>query len=231
MRSLILLIASILYAAFPSWYYEIKNVKKRKKAFVEIMLPLINAENKKILKTRAIIKSIFNDPYFLLNKNEIIFLAKIAKEYRVKDILDKKELLKRIDIIPPSLALAQAAVESGWGLSRFVKEGNNIFGHWSFNNKGILPISRYEEIEYNYSLKIFPSLQASVAEYMKNLNRNRAYEEFREIRFKAREKNLTYNGIVAARGLKNYSQLKEEYVRRIQHMIKSNGWLKYDNKD
>ncbi len=217
-----------LYAAFPSWYYKIKNIKQQKKAFCEILLPLIQKENQQILKLRKKIINIFNDPYFLLNPKKVEFLAKIAKTYKIKDITNKEEFLKKIDTIPPSLALAQAAIESGWGKSRFVKIANNLFGHWEYSNKGIKPKSKYEHIEINYSIKIFPSIEASIKTYMRNLNRNPAYKEFRELRYQYKKENKKFTGLIAASALKNYSQLKEEYVKILKKVIKSNHLEKFD---
>ena len=183
-RLISLALALNLYGAFPSWYYKIKSTKQQKQAFVEIMLPLIQAENRKIEVLRKTIINIFNDPFYLINPKKITFLTKIAKIYKIKNITDKNEFLKKIDKIPPSLALAQAAIESGWGKSRFVKKANNIYGHWTYSNKGLAPKSKYDHIKIDYSIRIFPSLEASIAAYMKNLNRNPAYKEFRNLREK-----------------------------------------------
>ena len=218
-----------LYAAFPEYYYKIKDIKKQKETFVNIMLPLIQNENKKILLLRKKIINIFQDKNLLFNTKEIKFLAKTAKNYKIKDIFNKKEYLEKIDKIPPSLALAQAAIESGWGKSRFVKEANNIFGHWEYSNKGLAPKSKYEHIKINYSLKIFPSLEDSIRVYFRNLNRNRAYKEFRKKREEFRKENKLFTGIDAADTLKHYSQLKDEYVKRLKNLIISNNWIKYDN--
>ncbi len=223
------LIALNLYSAFPSWYYNIKDTQKQKKAFVEIMLPLIKKENQKIKKLREKIIKIFNDPFFLTNQEELTFLAKIAKKYKIKDLTNKEEYLKKIDTIPPSLALAQAAIESGWGKSRFVKLANNIFGHWIYSNKGLKPKSKYDNISIDYSLRIFPSLEDSIAAYMLNLNRNPAYKNFRNLRYKFRKNHKLFTGIIAANTMINYSQLHDKYVKLLKQMIKHNHWEKYDN--
>jgi len=227
-RFISLILALNLYGAFPEWYYKVKSVKQQKDAFVEIMLPLIQAENNKIKNLRQTIIDIFNDPFYLLNPQKIAFLAKVAKTYKIKDITDKKAFLKKINTIPASLALAQAAIESGWGKSRFVRLANNIFGHWEYSNKGLAPKSKYEDIDIDYSLKIFPSLEDSIAAYMKNLNRNPAYRRFRELREKYSEENKTFTGLAAADTMINYSQKKEEYVKLLKQMIKTNNWKKYD---
>ena len=223
------LLAFKLYAAFPDYYYQIKNIKQQKKAFVNILLPLIQKENENILKTRKKVIKIFNDPFYLLDPKKIEFLTKIAKIYKIKNINDKKSFLSKIDKIPPSLALAQAAIESGWGKSRFVKIANNLFGHWEYSNKGIKPKSTYSHIKIDYSLKKFNSLEDSIKAYMLNLNRNPAYKDFRKKRNLYHKLHKKFTGLDAAPTLKNYSQLKEEYVKRLQNMIKLNKWQQYDN--
>jgi len=219
---------SFLYGAFPSYYYKIKNIKAQKKAFVNILLPLIQKENQKIIQIRRKIIKIFNDPYYLLNKEKIVFLTKIAKEYKIKDINNKKEFLMKIDTVPISLALAQAAIESGWGKSRFVKEANNLFGHWEYSSKGLQPKSKYDHIKIEYSIKIFPSLESSIATYIRNLNRNPAYKEFRDIRYKYKSKNIPFTGIIAAKTMRLYSQKKDEYVKLLQKMITQHHWDRFD---
>jgi len=217
-----------LNAALPDYYYKIKDIKKQKRAFINIMLPLIQHENRKILVLRKKIIKIFSDPFYMLNTNDLIFLSKIAKEYKIKDINNKNEFLKKIDIIPPSLALAQAAIESAWGKSRFARVANNIYGHWEYSNRGLKPKSKYDDINITYSIRIFPSIEDSINVYMRNLNRNRAYRLFREKRYQFRKNKKIFTGIEAAKTLKNYSQLKEEYVKRLITLIKANDLLKYD---
>ena len=227
-KFLSILFALKLYAAFPEYYYQIKNIKQQKKAFVDILLPLIQKENEEIINTRKKVIQIFNDPYYLLDENKIAFLTKLAKQYKIKNINNKNAFLKKIDTIPPSLALAQAAIESGWGKSRFVKVANNIFGHWEYSNKGIKPKSKYDHIKINYSLKKFNSLEDSIRAYMLNLNRNPAYKEFRKKRYYFHKLKKPFTGLEAASTLKNYSQLKEEYVKRVKQLIKQNHWEKFD---
>ena len=216
-----------LYASFPPWYYKINNTKQQKKAFVQILLPLIQTENQKIKKLRKKVIDIFNEPLYLLNEKKIAFLLQVAKKYKIKT-LNKDEFLKRIDIIPPSLALAQAAIESGWGKSRFVKEANNIFGHWIYSNKGLKPKSKYKHITIDYSIRIFPSLKDSIRAYMRNLNTNLAYKAFRELRYKYHKNNKKFTGLIATDTMINYSQKKEEYVKLLKKLIKSHNWEKYD---
>ena len=217
-----------LNAALPDYYYKIKDIKKQKRAFINIMLPLIQNENRKILVLRRKILKIFADPFYMLNMKDLLFLAKVAREYKIDNITNKEEFLKKIDTIPPSLALAQAAIESAWGKSRFARVANNIYGHWEYSNRGLKPKSSYEHIKIKYSIKIFPSIEDSIKAYMLNLNRNRAYRLFREKRYQFRREKKIFTGIEAAKTLKNYSQLKEEYVKRLITLIKANDLLKYD---
>ena len=224
MRIIILLIIAInLQAAFPEWFYKIKNSKEKKKAFVKILLPIINEENRKILLTRNKIILMFETKNF-----DYSFLKKVAKQYKIKNIKSLDEYLIKINTIPPSLALAQAAIESGWGNSRFVKSANNIFGHWEYSDKGVKPKSTYSHIKIKYSLKKFKSIRDSVKAYMLNLNRNRAYHLFRELRAKYLAQNKLFSGGIAASTLKNYSQLKTKYVRLIQKIIIANKWQIFD---
>jgi len=217
-----------LFGAFPEYYYKIKNINKQKQAFVNIMLPLIQRENQRILTIRKKLKYIFSDPFYIFNKKDLIFLAKLAKIYKIKNINNKEEFLKKIDIIPPSLALAQAAIESAWGKSRFAREANNIYGYWEYSNNGIKPKSKYQFIKINYSIQIFPSIEDAIRVYMRNLNRNPAYKKFREKRWEFRKKHKIFTGLDAAPTLIYYSQLKDEYVKRLLTLIKNNNWQKYD---
>ena len=229
-RFLSIVLAINLYAAFPDFYYKIKNTQKQKQAFINIMLPLIENENKKIISLRQKIINIFNDPNLLLNTKELAFLAKVAKNYKIKNILNEKEYLIKIDKIPPSLVLAQAAIESGWGKSRFCRVANNVFGNWEYSSNGIPPKSTYKNIDINYSLTIFPSIEDSIRVYFRNLNRNLAYKEFRKKRAEFRKKHKLFTGLDAADTLKYYSQLKEKYVKRLKNLIIYNKWTKYDKE-
>ena len=226
--NILFLLVSFLNASFPSYYYKIKNVKKQKEAFVNILLPLINKENENIINLREKIIKIFNDPNLLLNFQEMAFLKRVAKKYKIKNSFNKIEFLKKIDEIPPSLALAQAAIESAWGKSRFTREANNLFGHWDYSNRGLQPKSKYENIDINYSIKIFPSIESSLSAYMLNLNRNPAYQDFRNLRYQYRMKKMKFTGIAAAATLQNYSQLGAEYSNRLIRLIKYNHWEKLD---
>ena len=208
---------SFLFAGFPEYYYKLP-VKKQKEEFKRILLPMIEKENQKILSIRKKIIEIFNDPEFMINKEKILYLAKLAKTYKIRDIYDEKSFLKKIDVIPENLVLAQGAIESGWGRSYFVKEANNIFGQWDYSGKGMIPRNRTPGA--THTIKIFKNLEDSLSAYMRNLNRNPAYKEFRDLRAKYREENKTFSGFIAATTLHRYSELGHRYVKIVQTMVK-----------
>ena len=133
------------------------------------------AENEKILNDRIKFKKIINKK-MTSDKEKSWLLAKL-REYKVKNS-DFKELEKRMDIIPVSIALAQAAKESGWGTSRFALEGNAIFGQWTWTGQGIEPL--YKGKHERHKILRFPILRASVKAYKNNLNTNKGYKDFRE---------------------------------------------------
>ena len=215
----ILLIFSLtyLFAGLPDYYYKLP-FKQQKKEFQKILLPMIQKENQKILKEREIVKSIFNQPFFMLNFKDLIILSKLAKKYQIKDIYDKEAFLKKIDIIPPKLVLAQGAIESAWGKSYFARAGNNLFGQWDYSGRGLVPKNRDEN--KTHTVRIFISSQQSLAVYMRNLNRNPAYIKFREVRYEYRKKHKKFTASIAATTLILYSELREIYVKILQKIVK-----------
>ena len=206
-----------LLAGFPKYYYKLP-IKEQKKEFKKILLPMIEKENQRILKQREEVIRIFNDPYFIFNNKELMTLAKLAKIYKIKDIYNKEAFLKKIDIIPPNLVLAQGAIESAWGRSYFVRNANNIFGQWDYTGRGMIPRNR--PANATHTVRIFKTLDDSLSVYMRNLNRNPAYKSFRELRYKYRKEHKPFSAEVAATTLKRYSQLGNQYVRMLKVMIK-----------
>jgi Bax protein len=213
----------IAQSAIPD-FGSIKDVKQKKKAFFDYMYPLILAENKKVIAERAIVKS---------NKTSAQ-LTKICEKYSKNcDTIDTKkrqDLLKRIDVIPPSLAMAQGANESAWGTSRFARKGSNFFGQWCYTKGcGIVPAKRDKGSKHE--VKRFSSSQQSVGGYIFNLNTGRAYSLIRKLRAAARDKSTNPSGYELAKGLINYSQRREAYVKEIRSMISYNKLVKkYDQK-
>ena len=140
-------------------------------------------------------------------------------EYKVKKG-NVEELNIKMDIIPTSIALAQAAKESGWGTSRFALEGNAIFGQWTWNGKGIEPL--FKDKSKSHKILKFPILRASVKAYKNNLNTHKSYVKFREKRKQLRDKNKAITGLSLTDTLKNYAQTGSEYTKILNQIITQN---------
>ena len=217
---------SLNATGFSQDYYNL-HLDKQKDYFLNYFKNRIKNENLNILNERIFLQDLNGKKNLDENSVEYTYLKTIAKKYKVKDIYDYKELLKRVDIVPPSLALAQAATESGWGKSRFFKEANNIFGHWTFNPKvGLKPLDR--DKDKKHFVKIFPNLQSSIASYMRNLNRTRAYKEFRDFRKKFRDEGTLINGLELSTHLHRYSGIGHDYVSILKAVITKNNLLSLD---
>lgn len=189
----------------------------------------IELENRKILHDRDFIKSLGNLEN--LDKNSLKYkrLEELQIKYKIKNIYNYNEFLRRIDIVPPSLALAQAATESGWGKSRFFKEANNIFGHWTYNPRiGMVPLRR--AAGKKHFIRIFKTLQDSIAAYMLNLNRTGAYYEFRAKRKEMRVKGNFIDGMKLAKTMTKYSGIGHDYVKILQSIIRKNKLAHYDKE-
>lgn len=226
----ILLLIGFLNAAdgFPQSYFNMKPTFKKQVAFFEFLYPRIETANKKILEDRAFILSLNKNMNLETSSTEFKRLSKIAKRYGVKKTLDYEKLIKKVDIVPPAMALAQAAVESGWGMSRFVKEGNNLFGHWTYGKVGIMPKRR--DPGAKHLIRIFSSIEGSITAYMLNLNKGRAYYDFRNKRAQSRTKSKNPEGLALSQTMINYSGIKEKYLKILRRMIKSNKLEKYDTR-
>lgn len=223
----ILIIPFFLYASFPKEYYEIKNTKKMKSYFFSNILQMAKIENSKVLQERHFINNIF--PHLIAigkESKEYQLFEKIRKKYKLKKGSTKEEFLEVIDIVPYSLVLAQAAIESAWGKSRFFKEANNIFGQWTWSEKGLTPLKR--DPGKKHKIKIFNSLESSLAGYLRNMNTGWGYKEFRKLRAEFRKRNMNPSGIALTPTLINYSQKKEEYTRLLRKFIIQNNLMKHD---
>ena len=212
----------------PEVYKEIEDTKYRKAMFLRILLPLVLLENEALEKTRNRMNTLLEniEQGKALSLVQLADLKSISKKYNIKgspltNPEVRKMLRKRVDIVPPSLALAQAANESGWGNSRFAMEASNLFGIWTYNEKdGVVPDRR--DSGKKHLVRKFDSLRDSVRVYMHTLNTHLAYAELREIRSQMKKVGVDLNGIAIAEGLKKYSILGEEYVRLIQEIIATN---------
>ena len=220
-----------LSGALPDEYYKINVTKESKKYFFDYFYKLIENENIKILNEREFVKSYLSSNILAINPTSASFkkLLELKRKYRIKKIYSLDKYLKKIDIVPPSMALAQAAVESGWGRSRFIKEANNVFGHWTYNPKiGMMPLQRDEGARH--FIRIFNTIQDSISAYMLNLNRNRAYKEFQNKRYEQRQQGLVPQGMELSQTMLNYSGIGHNYLEILNSVIKKNNLINYDKK-
>ena len=211
------LVKPIYFTQFPKDLDELPNARLKKETFIKIVLPLIVAENEKIIADRAKLKLVVKKKF--TTDQEKQWLRQKLLEYKVKKG-NMEELMTRIDIIPNSIALAQAAKESGWGTSRFALEGNAIFGQWTWSGQGIAPLDRAND--KNHKILKFPILRASVKAYQNNLNTHKSYSNFRAKRLTMREKNKKISGLELTETLKNYAQTGTEYTKILIQIIKQN---------
>ena len=202
------------------------DTKKKRELFLKIILPLILNENAKITEDRDKLFKIISKNFNTVG--ERVWLKRRFKEYKIED-QDLAKLKMRMDIIPVSIALAQAANESGWGTSRFALEGNALFGQWTYSKKGISPKNK----DPNQSHKIlqFQILKASVRAYKNNLNTHRAYQEFREARARLKQENKQVTGLDLTKYLKRYASIGEKYVEILEAIIKNNSLTDFDKSN
>jgi Bax protein len=211
------LVKPIYFTQFPKDLDELQNVRLKKDTFIKIVLPLVVAENERIIADRKKLLSLYKKKN--TTDEEKQWLRQKLLEYKVKKG-NMDELLLRIDIIPTSIALAQAAKESGWGTSRFALEGNAIFGQWTWSGQGIKPLER--GINKNHKILKFPILRASVKAYQNNLNTHKSYLKFRDKRSFLREKNKVISGLELTDTLKNYAQTGSDYIKILNQIIRQN---------
>ena len=211
------LVKPIYFTQFPKDLDELSNTRLKKETFIKIVLPLVVAENERILADRKKLKVILKKKQ--TSDLEKQWLRQKLLEYKVKKG-NMDELVERVDIIPTSIALAQAAKESGWGTSRFALEGNAMFGQWTWSDNGIAPLDR--EGNKNHKILKFPILRASVKAYQNNLNTHKSYSNFRDKRMTMREKNKSIKGLELTETLKNYAQTGSEYTKILNQIIIQN---------
>ena len=217
------LVKPIYFTQFPRDLDALQSTKLKKETFIKIVLPLIVAENEKILADRKKL-TILSDKKYTTDLEKQWIRQKLL-EYKVKKG-DLNELLIRMDVIPTSIALAQAAKESGWGTSRFALEGNAIFGQWTWSGQGIAPLDR--DSNKKHKILKFPILRASVKAYQNNLNTHKSYLKFREKRSILREKNKKVVGLELTDTLNNYAQTGSEYTDTLNQIIKQNRLLDFE---
>ena len=211
------LVKPIYFTQFPKDLDAIESTQLKKETFIKIVLPLVVAENERILADREKLIILSNKKF--TTDPEKQWIRQKLLEYKVKKG-DLKELLVRMDIIPTSIALAQAAKESGWGTSRFALEGNAIFGQWTWSGQGIAPLDRASN--KNHKILKFPILRASVKAYKNNLNTHKSYSKFREKRLNLRDKSKRISGLELTETLNNYAQTGSEYTKILNQIIRQN---------
>ena len=211
------MVKPIYFTQFPRDLDNLTSVQLKKETFIKIVLPLIVAENEKIIDDREKLKVLTEKKF--TSDLEKQWLRQKLLEYKVKRG-NLEELMIRMDIIPVSIALAQAAKESGWGTSRFALEGNAIFGQWTWDGQGIAPLKR--DGDKNHKILKFPILRASVKAYKNNLNTHKSYSKFREKRNNLRKKGRDIKGLSLTDTLKNYAQTGSEYTKILNQIITQN---------
>ena len=214
----------IKLSLLPNEMKMIENTKKRKNLFIQIILPLILEENKKIKFDRKKLFSILNKKNN--TKAEIKWLNMKFKQYGIKS-KDLLTLKVRMDEIPVSLAIAQAAKETGWGTSRFALEGNALFGQWTYSGEGIKPASI--DSDKTHKVMRFQILQASIRAYHRNLNTHSSYRKFRKLRAEARGNDEKLNSLILADSLDNYAATGIEYTKTLKQIIKQNSLKDFDD--
>ena len=219
----------VFLASLPPDMATIRRAAVRKALFFKTVLPLILQINEEILAERRRLWRLRHRIAMGVGLDAVdrLWLTVMAERYAVERG-DVDELLRRMDVIPPSLALAQSAEESGWGTSRFVREGNALFGQWVFVDVGHLVPRRREEGK-RHKIKAFDSLIDSVRGYVRNLNTHRAYRDFRRAREAMRRQGKPVDGWVLAENLTRYSQRRRAYVRTIRTIIGTNNLRPLDD--
>ena len=202
---------------------DIQSTKKRKELFIKIVLPLIVKENNKIRIDR---KRLFT----ILGKNsntdiEKKWLEKKYKQYGVRQN-DISTLKIRMDEIPVSLAIAQAAKETGWGTSRFALKGNALFGQWTWSGDGLKP--RNAEKGEEHTVMKFHSLQLSVRAYLRNLNTHSSYKDLRRARTELRNRKKPLDSMILSEHLDKYAETGTEYIEVLKKIITQNNLKDFD---
>ena len=218
------LVKPIALDSFPREIKMIENTKKRKEFFIQIVLPLILQENNNIRSDR---KRLFG----IINKSNNTALEKkwLVKKYKQYGIPSKdlSTLKIRMDEVPVSLALAQAAKETGWGTSRFAQEGNALFGQWTWSGEGLKPKEADED--QGHKVMKFNVLQASVRAYQRNLNTHSTYKEFRLARAQLRDAGDLLDSIILSEYLNKYAETGQKYVETLKKIINQNDLKDFDN--
>ena len=218
------LVKPVALTLLPQEIKMIENTKKRKEFFIQIVLPLILKENNNIRLDRKRLFDIINKSSNTISEKK--WLDKKYKQYGIPS-KDLTILKIRMDEIPVSLALAQAAKETGWGTSRFAQEGNALFGQWTWSGEGLKP--KDADKSQGHKVMKFNVLQASVRAYQRNLNTHSTYKSFRIARAELRDKGKDLDSMILSKYLDEYAQTGEKYVEVLQQIIKQNRLKDFDD--
>ena len=203
---------------------KIENTKKRKDLFIQIILPLVIDENNSIKLDRIKLFSILNKSKNTKTEQEWLNIK--FKQYGVVN-KDLSTLKIRMDEVPVSMAIAQAAKETGWGTSRFAQEGNALFGQWTWSGEGIKPADA--EDDSTHKVMRFKVLQASVKAYQRNLNTHSSYKDFRSARAELRDEGKELDSMILTEYLDKYAETGKEYVKILQQIIRQNDLTDFDD--
>ena len=218
------LVKPVSLTLLPSEIKDIENIKKRKNLFIQIILPLVIKENNNIKLDRKKLFSILNKSRN--SKEEKNWIEKKFLQYGVIN-KDLSTLKVRMDEVPISLTIAQAAKETGWGTSRFAQEGNALFGQWTWSGEGIKPAAADDNS--THKVMKFKVLQASVKAYQRNLNTHSSYRNFRSARAELREKKKELDSLILSKHLEKYAETGKEYIRILQQIIRQNKLTDFDD--
>jgi len=218
----------IIFSSLPKDFMDINSVRERKNLFINTLLPITFIENLKILDDRKKILDWWNQSNGETYQREFwpnwLFDVSEKYDYEGSNI---GELLMRVDIVPLSIALAQAAIESGWGTSRYLREGNALYGQYTFDQSlGLRPENR--DKGKDFYVRKFVNLSDSTRSYLKNINTHKAYFKFRQERGTLRMNGDSLAGLNLARFLENYSERRSAYVADIKTIIETNNFMKFD---
>ncbi|MGV3593344.1 MAG: glucosaminidase domain-containing protein [Gammaproteobacteria bacterium] len=214
----------------------IRDTAQKKQRFFDFLQPYVDQKNLEVQHQRQHLMGLIEKirTGYLLSMDELVFLRNLSLEYEVPtdDLQDQtflELLLRRVDVIPPSLVLAQAANESAWGTSRFAREGFNFFGQWCFEKGcGLVPDRRRPSD--NHEVKSFASIEEAVHAYFRNLNTFPSYQGLRRIRQDLRDGAKPIDGLSLSEGLRSYSERGDAYIDELRRMIEYNGLLHRDEQ-
>jgi len=218
------LVKPVSLTLLPEEIIKIENSTKRKNLFIQIILPLIIKENNYIKQDRKKLFSILNK-----NKNSKIEKRWLELKFKQYGVMNKDvfTLKIRMDEIPVSMAIAQAAKETGWGTSRFAQEGNALFGQWTWSGEGIKPAGADDGS--THKVMKFKILQASVKAYQRNLNTHSSYKEFRSARAELRDNKKELDSLLLSNYLDRYAETGKQYVKILQQIIRQNQLTDFDD--